>query len=130
MTTCRKKRRGGHIPIIGSRQNELKNEIGSVVSEKIFLNSKNIFNVKKKWYKNIAVSKKQYNARYLKKLFSKIPTAIFSNGRILRMLEILWQSRLGSLSNLLSNLLKSLGFPTFWLWAYLMKVIPETRRLH
>jgi hypothetical protein len=37
-----------HIPIIGSRQNELKNEIGSVVSEKIFLNSKNIFNVKKK----------------------------------------------------------------------------------
>ena len=31
---------------------------------------------------------------------------------------------------LLPKLLKSFGFPTFRIWVYLMKVIPETRRAH
>ena len=31
---------------------------------------------------------------------------------------------------LLPKLLKLFGFPTFRIWVYLMKVIPETRRAH
>jgi hypothetical protein len=38
-----------------------------------------------------------------------------------------WRSYLGSLVYLLAKLFKLFGFPTFRFWAYLMKVIPETR---
>ena len=45
------------------------------------------------------------------------------NSRFLR-------SYLGSLVYLLANFFKLFGFPTFRFWAYLMKVIPETRCVH
>ena len=31
---------------------------------------------------------------------------------------------------LLPNISKLFGFQIFWLWAYMIKVIPETRRAH
>jgi hypothetical protein len=39
-------------------------------------------------------------------------------------------SCLGLLVLLLPNILKLFGFPIFRIWAYLMKVIPETCRAH
>ena len=41
-----------------------------------------------------------------------------------------WWSYLGPLVYLLTTLLILFGFPTFRFWAYLMKVIPETRCAH
>jgi hypothetical protein len=34
------------------------------------------------------------------------------------------------LLDLLASRLKLFGFPIFWLWTYLMKVIPNTRPVH
>ena len=41
-----------------------------------------------------------------------------------------WPSCLGHFTFLLTKTSKLFGFPFFWLWAYLMKVIPETHRAH
>jgi hypothetical protein len=41
-----------------------------------------------------------------------------------------WLSCWGLLVYLLPTTFKLFSFPIFWLWAYLMKVIPETRRAH
>jgi hypothetical protein len=54
----------------------------------------------------------------------------FINLRYIGDLRWFWLPCLGSLVILLPNTFKLFGFPIFRFWAYLIKVIPETRRGH